>query len=403
MIKTRNPNYRWYMLALTMATYGLITGAARMSMLVLFKQIADDLDLSMVAIGTIWGMDPLAGVFIGLPSGLLADRFGVKRTVVVVCILAGVFGALRGFTVDFITMAGSMFLFGLTVASLPSIAPKVTMVWFGGRRLGLANAMLNVAWSVGAMTATMFSATVFSPWLGGWRGVMFLYGAPAVLMGFLWLFTGREPDRGEVPEATEVKVPFRQALSKVVRIRNVWLFGVITMTSWGANTGFAGYLPLYLRNIGWAPAAADGAMTVMSGISILGVIPMVMLAERTSRKGILAMSIIVQALGIGLVSVLDTPGVWLLIVVGGFLRSGAPALYNVMIFETEGVGSTYGGTAVGLSSTIAMLGAFLAPPLGNSFAGIHQGLPMVFWGGMAMLGLPALFLVKNRPVLDNAP
>lgn len=42
---------------------------------VLFKEISDDLGLSVAQIGTIWGLDPLAGVFIGLPGGLLADRF----------------------------------------------------------------------------------------------------------------------------------------------------------------------------------------------------------------------------------------------------------------------------------------------------------------------------------------
>ncbi len=163
MIGKRNPNYRWYILGLTMLTYALIAGANRLCMPVLFKQISDELGLSLVAVGTIWGMDPLAGVFIGLPGGLLADRFGVKRTLVVVCILAGIFASLRGFSVNFLTMAIAMFLFGLTAAATPSILPKVTAEWFSGRRLGLANALLNVAWSIGAITATIFSATVFSP------------------------------------------------------------------------------------------------------------------------------------------------------------------------------------------------------------------------------------------------
>src|SRR3990170_7703281 len=113
MFRKSSPNYRWYILGLTMATYGLITGTSRLAMPVLFKQISDDLGLSVVAIGTIWGMDPLAGVFIGLPGGLLADRFGVKRTLIVICLLCGVFGALRGLSDSFVSMSATMFLFGL--------------------------------------------------------------------------------------------------------------------------------------------------------------------------------------------------------------------------------------------------------------------------------------------------
>jgi len=61
---------------------------------VLFKEISDTLHLSVGDIGVVWGMDPLAGVFVGLPAGLLADRFGIKKTLTILCILAGIFGAL---------------------------------------------------------------------------------------------------------------------------------------------------------------------------------------------------------------------------------------------------------------------------------------------------------------------
>lgn len=67
-----------------------------------------------------------------------------------------------------------------------------------------------------------------------------------------------------------------------------------------------------------------------------------------------------------------------------------------MIFEIKGVGSTYGGTATGLANTVSMVGAFLGPPLGNSFADIGPGYPFFFWAGMAALSLPLLFFLKNR-------
>jgi MFS family permease len=379
-----------------MLTYGLIAGANRLCMPVLFKQISDELGLSLVAVGTIWGMDPLAGVFIGLPGGLLADRFGVKRTLVVVCILAGIFASLRGFSVNFLTMAIAMFLFGLTAAATPSILPKVTAEWFSGRHLGLANALLNVASSVGAITATIFSATVFSPLLGGWRHVLFLFGVPVIALGLLWLFTGRDPDKSELPEMAMSKVPFRQALSHVVRIKEVWIIGLVTLTNWGASTGFIGYLPLYLRNIGWTPASADSAITVVNGAFAVGAIPTVLLAEKLKvMKGMSLFSIFALAATLASLPFLNGAGVWLILIFGGLGRSGLGSLVNVMLLETKGVGSTYGGTAIGLSSTISMVGAFLAPPLGNSFASISQGSPFIFWACLAALGIPPLLFLKS--------
>ncbi len=395
--RTNSSNFRWYILALAMMTTALVPGASRLCMPVLFKEISGDLGLNLVSIGTIWGMDPLAGIFIGLPGGLLADRFGIKRTLTVVGILAGIFGAMRGLSESFLFLAASMFLFGLLSASAPNIVAKVTGTWFKGRRLGLANALLMVSWSLGAMSATMFSATVFSPWLGGWRNVMFLWAIPCVLLGLLWLFTGREPAKNELPETAASAIPFRQAFSHVSRVKGVWLMGLLTLSHFGAATGFMGYLPLYLRNIGWTPTAADSSITVLSGVGTLGVIPMVMLSDRIgSRKAVLALSIISMTAILALLPFVNITGVWVLLIFCGFLRSGGPTMINVLIIEMKGVGGTYGGTAMGLASTISMVGAFLAPPLGNSFADVGAGVPLLFWAGLSILGLIPLLLFKTQ-------
>jgi sugar phosphate permease len=402
MIRKNSPNYRWYILAVTMLTYAFVTGAARLCMPVLFKQISDDIGLDVVQIGMIWGMDPLAGIFIGLPGGLLADRFGVRRTAAAVCILAGIFGALRGISVGFFSMATMMFLFGLTVAAAPSVIPKVTAEWFGGRQLGLANALLNIAWGVGAMAATMFSATALSPLLGSWRWVMLFFGIPCAILGFLWLTT-REPEASQLPDTFAVKVPFKEALSKVARIKEVWILGLMTTFIWGASMGLIGYLPLYLRNIGWTATNADSVITVFSGVTSIGVIPMVLFSDKIgSRKIVMSISIISMIISLALIPTANMTGIWILVVICAFLRSGS-ALFNVMIFEIKGVGSTYGGTATGLATTISMVGAFLAPPLGNSLAKIDPGYPFFFWAGLAAIALPMLFFIKNRTGQSSQP
>ena len=43
-----------------------------------------------------------------------------------------------------------------------------------------------------------------------------------------------------------------------------------------------------------------------------------------------------------------------------------------------------------------MLGAFVAPPLGNSLATISDGAPMFLWAGMSALVLPLLLFLKER-------
>jgi sugar phosphate permease len=390
-------DYGWYILFLGMLSYAIVGGAERMCVPVLFKDISTELNLSLVAVGVIWGMDPLPGVFFSLPAGLLADRFGVKRTLAVVCLLGGLLCGLRGLSDSFTTLAIWMFLFGIMGSALPSIVPKATIVWFPGRRLGLANAALVVAAAAGMMVSTMLSATVFAPWLGSWRYVLYLFGVPGLIVGFLWAFTGREPKKGESVNTAVNEIPFRQALSQVVRTKEVWLIGLSEMCLAGMNAGVNGYLSLYLRNIGWAPVNADGAMTLLNGIGIIGSIPVVILAERFRvGKGALIVTLSVIAVCVGLLPLVNVPLVWTLIGINGLVRGAAWAFYYLILFNVKSIGSTYAGTAIGLTGTFAMLGAFFSPPLGNSAAEIDPGYAFFVWGAIGILSVPGIFFIRSH-------
>ncbi len=380
-----------------MMAYFFIAGLPRMCVPVLFKEISEDIGLSIVEIGAIWGMDPLAGVFIALPGGLIADRFGVKRTMVLVSILAGIFGALRGLSVNFISMAVTMYLFGLMSASMPSIVPKLTALWFSSRELGIVNALSNVVWGLGSMSATMFSATLISPLLGGWRFVMFAYGVPCLILGLLWLFTGREPENG-VSSAGKItdSVSFRDSLMRVTKIKEIWFIGAITCTFWGSSMGMVGYLPIYLRDIGWTPVAADSAITVMAAVASIGAVPVVMLSDRLgTRKGVMVTSTLVMAVTLLSIPFFHGSLLWTVILLTGFTRTGVGALFNVVVIELKEVGSVYSGTAVGLVSTLGMMGAFASPPMGNYLAVYNAGYPFIFWACLAFAGLPLFLLLRK--------
>lgn len=381
-----------------MMSYFFIAGLSRMCMPVLFKEISDDIGLSMLEIGAVWGMDPLAGVFIAMPGGLIVDHFGVRRTMFFISIFAGLFGALRGFSYNFISMAATMYLFGLTAATMPSIVPKVTAEWFKGKQLGMSNALLNVVWALGSMSATMFSAVYFSPMLGNWRRVMFLYGIPCILLGIVWILTGADRSVNTSPDISPGDTQsLLSSFKRVIRIKQVWLLGFITFTYWGSSMGLTGYLPTYLKIIGWAPVHADNTVTVMSGFAMLGTIPVVMLSDRLrSRKGVMFVSFIIMALTVFALPFFQGMFVWILIIISGFTRTGVAALFNVMVIEIKEVGSEYSGTAIGLVSMLGMLGAFLAPPLGNSLEVYNNSYPFIFWACLAAAGLPLFAFLKNK-------
>ena len=118
-----------------------------------------------------------------------------------------------------------------------------------------------------------------------------------------------------------------------------------------ATISLNGYLPLYLRNIGWTTVGADGAITVLNGAGMLGTIPMVMLAGRLGKyKVLLFVSVLSMVATLALLPFASGPAVWTLLAVGAFIRGGCFAMTNVLVFGTRGVGAAYGGTAMGLLS-----------------------------------------------------
>jgi nitrate/nitrite transporter NarK len=291
-----------------------------------------------------------------------------------------------------------MYLFGLTAATMPSIIPKVTAEWFKGKELGLSNGLLNIVWALGSMSATMFSATCFSPLFGGWRRVMFVYGVPCVLLGLIWIITGKDrPADGGTDNVSNDAQSLIKSLKHVVKIREVWLLGLITFTYWGSSMGLVGYLPTYLKVIGWSTLQADSTVTVMAGFALLGTLPIVLLSDRLgSRKGVMVISFIIMVLTILALPFFQGSFVWILVILTGFTRTGVAALFNVMVIEIEDVGSEYSGTAIGLVSALGMFGAFLAPPLGNSFEAYNNGYPFIFWGCLAAAGLPIFAFLKKE-------
>ena len=73
-----------------------------------------------------------------------------------------------------------------------------------------------------------------------------------------------------------------------------------------------------------------------------------------------------------------------------------------MLFEMRDIGSKYAGTAIGLTNTLGMIGAFASPPLGNSLAGFGDGVPILFWAALSTISVPVLLMMKEEKVPELA-
>ncbi|NQT31463.1 MAG: MFS transporter [Deltaproteobacteria bacterium] len=340
----------------------------------------------------------MAAFFVVLIGGLLADRYWARRVIGIACLMAGLFGAMRGLSGDFISLAVTTFFFGLFLWIIPASILKTTATWFYGRNFVIANGVVAAGMGVGFTVGSMISATVLSPLLGGWENVLFLYGAISIIIGLLWFITVREPE-GPGSAGSEGGVPFRQSISRVFRSKSIWLIGLTLLGYTACIQGMTGYFPTYLRNLGWTTAGADGTLAIFTGVSTLGVIPLTLLAQRFSlRKAIIFPILFITAVGVALLPLVGSAMVWVLMILIGVARDGFMAICLTMGMETKEIGVVYAGTAVGLVQTIFNLGSSIAPPLGNSLASPTNPaspFPFFLWGAFGLLALVAFVFVKE--------
>jgi MFS family permease len=391
-------NYRWYVLILAALTHTIVVGIPLMAVPVLFAEMSTELDLNLVQLGWIWGIGFLTGALTSLLGGALGDRFGAKWTLAICCLLSGLTGALRGLSGDFVTLAATAFLYGLVPPAIPTNVHKTCGVWFSGRHLGLANGAVSAGMALGFLLGSLLSATVLSPWLGGWRRVLYLYGALSLVMGIFWVFAREAPGPGKSPRKDE-KVALRDGLPYVARIPNIWLLGLAMLGIGGCIQGTLGYLPLYLRRIGWPETFADVAVATFHGVSLVAAIPMVMLSDRLgSRRGIMMAGALMISAGVALLSLSGGVLVWAAVIIGGVVRDGFMGVLMTLVLELKKVGTKYGGTAMGMVLLFSRLGSLLAPPLGNSLAESNLAFPFIFWAALALMGLFGLYFVREKRV-----
>jgi cyanate permease len=395
-------SYRWLILGLAMLTATMVVAVPVMAMPVLFKEISTELGMDLVQVGLIGTMSSFTGLLVGLFGGALGDRFGTRRTLVAACLLTGLTGALRAFAPSYVWLMATTFLFGMVQPIINVNLSKTCAIWFSARERGTANGGISVGMALGFLLGSLFSATILSPLLGGWRNVLVFFGIVACLISALWLVS-RDAAHDDATTGAR-PVSLRAGLLHVMRVRTLWIVGAAALGYGGCVTAMLAYLPLYLRNIGWSGANADSTVATFHAVSLVGAIPIAMLSDRLGkRRAFLLLGALCLAAGTGALSLASGAMIVVAVIVAGFMRDGFMAVFMTNVMETPELGIAYTGSALGFTSIFFQLGGVFSPPVGNSLASLSLAAPFIFWGILALLGFGAFTLLKGNPVMHHTP
>ncbi|MGI6603663.1 MAG: MFS transporter [bacterium] len=267
----------WHVVAV-LAFGALMMYADRTTLYPMLKVIQDKFGLSGTATGAITSTYFFLYVAMQVPAGLLGDKIGLKRVLMVFFGLGGLALLLLGVMAQSYVLL--LLLVGVHGVGMGAFYPTSYGINIGTvpkEFRGLASAIINCGMSVGTALGLAFSGPVYL-WSGNWRLPFLLLAVPTLVAPFL--FSRYLPDVGKTTgEAQRRSESF--SLGQILGDKDLWALNLAAFCSgygfWVALT----WGPSFFATERGLSVATAGAFTALAAVSA---IPAALCAGRLSDK-----------------------------------------------------------------------------------------------------------------------
>lgn len=342
--------YRWNILGL--ATFCILTfGIIFQSIPPLIGILIDVLNVSYARAGALMGLFTFASIFLSLPGGMMADRYGSKNAglAALLCMTLGTaIVALGGM---YWVIALGRLVAGVGAAVLLVVAPKIVTSWFYDREIGLSMGIFNISMPLGTILSLNFMGIIAQRF--SWQASIWTSFAVSTvaLCLFLVLYRSRSAGGDLRSDPPGLLTMTKQAGG------GVWLVGL----SWGLfNAGlisFFTYAPSYFVSRG-ADIARSGLLASYPMWGSIVVAPIVgMLIDRLGSKWLfVSIGCGGTAILLYLIPQFTNHAAILAISIGIFIALLTPAIFSLPAeLLPEGMmGFAFGilGTALGIGISV---------------------------------------------------
>ncbi|MDR1677624.1 MAG: MFS transporter [Deltaproteobacteria bacterium] len=349
--------------------------------------------------GLLMGMPLLAACVLGIPSGALGDRYGVKPVVAIALVvsLIGVIGryASEPTVSNYVLW---MFLVGVSNAALNANFIKVLGMWLPPTQIGLGVGCYlagiglgqSGAVAVGSRFASLTSAFMVSIWV-------------TVAALIIWFIIIRTPQAAGGPPMKPK--PLLESLKYVMAKPAIWVGALCALFMLGSYVTLNSFWVNSLITVkGVSPETAGMTGSVVAFSLMIGSLVSAVIVKITGRSRVfLLVSGLISAICTYLSWNLEYSGMTVVYLFGVGFFSGAYLSFVLSLpMLLDYVGPVYAGSAGGVISTLQSGGGFALPFLVPMMAkgeptGIFN-LVAVGFGLMAIIALllPELVAVKKK-------
>ena len=370
----------WMLDAFDVMLYALVLRAVRA-----------ELSLTADVAGGLQSLTLLASAAGGLIFGLLADRWGRTRALMLSVLIYSIFTAACGFAQTALELAIFRICLGIGMGGeWASGAALVSETW-NARDRGKALGLMQSAWAIGYGLAAVVNYLVQDVAGLGWRSVFFAGIAPALFA--LWVRSNvAEPAMWHAARARATRVSIIAALAApgVGITVAVMLMNACTMFAWW---GFNTWVPSYLQSpeIGLSGPMMNGFIIAMQVGMWLGYVTFGFVSDTIGRKRtyigyllLAAVFVFAYASTSNPIALLALGPVTAFFATGFFSGFGA---VTAELYPTE-----VRATAQGVTYNFGRIASAAAPWVVGGLTATH-GFPAAFMVAAAAYALAAVFWV----------
>jgi predicted MFS family arabinose efflux permease len=358
-----------------------------------------DLGLTLAQAGSFLSAYYIGPALVSLPAGTLADRWGVKRMLVLgqLVIAAGLLAA--SVATSYATFTLLLVVAGFGYGMLNPTSTKAVMGWAPAAHRATLVGLKQVGLPLGGMLgAALLPALALAL---GWRTALVISAIVIGLGALASLGVYRDPPAAALPA---VAPGAGGAVASVLTRRDLWLLSIATAIFAAMQTVWMAYLVLYLEGVvGLTLLTASRLLALaqlggMAGRVFFGLLSDRLFAGRRrlplvlAGAGSAACTIAIASTGSGT----SGAGLGVLSFVFGVVGIGWNGVQHTWMAELAGPRAA--GTAVGLGLAVSSAGVMLGPLVFGScvqLAGGYHASWMALAVSMAVaVGL--LFLVPER-------
>lgn len=394
-------NYRWVILAIV-ALLDATSNYIQFQVSALAVQIMPALHISPAQLQSL-GMAPmLIAVFLSIPAGSLADKFGAKKIVTIGLIvsLIGAFGRLVA--TNFATLMIMLLLFGVYMALLNANTLKIFGVWFK-QDTNLAMGVFFASASVGIIL-TRITSPLFPSVKAAYTFSSFLL----LILAICWIIFIKDAPKDEPIPQTQMKQGKPESSLDFFKVaahsKMTWIVAASVGVGMGASEAFSNIMPTALAARGMTPIQGNTVAAVATIGSLCGsLFGPAIIGKAKKAKPLMITVTILAGLLIALTWFIPL-GMPLTIslILGGLFGAMTGPLMQAMPITFPEIGPKYAGSAGGLIGTVSLLFSYCVPVIISVIAGSNYMMTFIIQGIVLMLTTIFMAILPDANAAKNA-